>query len=366
MRLSATRFLLGLAIGLTALAVVSPNSAEAAVRTATLDDARDVRLSISPPNMPDLRQLSVSYDDAGTVTVTVSFFEDTRSLPSAWHATEVSWILGRASGTDCDYIAYPESKGYFTGRIGINGTGSAQLSGFEGKLTPTSFSWSPDHLTATAVFSNPNLAGRDYQCVTPGFTTWVRSTASNPYSNYGVGCDCWYVGSSQDGDALEKFWFAGLEPASRPAPSAPAQAVTVCTNGVDDDGDGVMDLLDPGCKGEKGGASEIDPAPVASKLTIYELRATKRCRLDVAVEVTPDLEPVDLFPFGKVQIRVRGVSGTGRRYDKTRRLPLGDDPGYAFKLKSGTYRVSASYRGDRFRKSSTTKSRTVRVCRRPR
>jgi len=63
---------------------------------------------------------------------------------------------------------------------------------------------------------------------------------------------------------------AGAEPASvesalpqvtTPALSAPtAASLPVCSNGLDDDGDGLLDLDDPDCVGDPNGASE-EPAP---------------------------------------------------------------------------------------------------------
>src|SRR4051794_14113940 len=85
--------------------------------------------------------------------------------------------------------------------------------------------------------------------------------------------------------------------------------------------------------GHRSGNSEQDPAPMKSTFRLVGLRAIKSCRLAVSVEVLPDLKPLRLFPFGKVEVSVRGTSGKGRRYRKTRHLPLGDSAGYVFHLK---------------------------------
>src|SRR4051794_14052503 len=50
------------------------------------------------------------------------------------------------------------------------------------------------------------------------------------------------------------------------APALPAfgQTAAACDDGVDNDGDGRIDLDDPGCHGKRMGTDETDPPPVPS------------------------------------------------------------------------------------------------------
>src|SRR4051812_14769520 len=77
---------------------------------------------------------------------------------------------------------------------------------------------------------------------------------------------------------------AGAEPASvesaaprgvAPPPSAPSPAsLPVCSNGLDDDGDGLLDLEDPGCLGDPNGASEeAAPTPPATEAEAAPIEA---------------------------------------------------------------------------------------------
>lgn len=343
-----------------ALLLLLPSSA-LAVRSGSVDDPRDIQLSLTPPNMPDVQQVAVSYDEAGSVTATITFWEDTRTRPTSWYGTEVQFIVGarNAVTSACDYILAPE-KHYFAAHVGLGSSttpyGSGSLAGFEGKLSPTSSSLSADGRTVTVTYSNPNLANRNYECVSPLATTWVYSTASNLYSNYGIGCDCWYVASSELGDSLQDFWFVGFKPAPPPAPPPPApKPVPACSNGEDDDDDGWVDLEDPGCKGYKTRGSEADRYPVRAR---FALKAkANRCEVETEVEVLPDMRPASRFPFGRVRIRVRGP-----RYDKVRYIQLGTSDLYGFSVRrSGTYRVSGFYPGDEWRTRSPARRKLVRV-----
>ena len=58
-----------------------------------------------------------------------------------------------------------------------------------------------------------------------------------------------------------------LPQATTAAPAPPAPPLPVCSNGIDDDGDGLLDVGDPDCLGDPAGASE-EPAPGAAPAEI--------------------------------------------------------------------------------------------------
>jgi hypothetical protein len=147
-------------------------------------------------------------------------------------------------------------------------------------------------------------------------------------------------------------------------PAGPSEGpLVVCNDGLDNDADGVVDLDDPGCRGKRTGTDEADPAPVPSTLTLRTLRPYG-CGIETGVRVLPDLAPKRLFPFADVEVQLQGIAGPARGLHKTRRLPLGRDPGYLFKsLRRGRYRVRAQYVGDPFRLASAIATRTIRLSR---
>jgi hypothetical protein len=144
------------------------------------------------------------------------------------------------------------------------------------------------------------------------------------------------------------------------APSALGQQAPVCDDGIDNDGDGRFDAgEDPGCAGDRVGADETDPAPVASSAAVRRA-GPWGCGLEVGVEVLPDLVPARLFPFAEVQVTVRGRSGEARSIERSRQLPVAADPGYLFqRLRPGRYDVTATYLGDPFRLRSATAQRSA-------
>ncbi len=375
--------------------------------------------------MPDVKAVDVNYDDAGALTVSATFYDDTRARPSTWYATEVSVIVGQTKITngraDCDSLLLPAAH-YATATVGFNrgrAYASGSVAGFEGSLTTTP-TLSADGRVLTAVFTNSALARRSYECVSPSGSTWVISTPENLYSRYDAGCDCWYVYSTTSSDGLARFWFSGSEPPTAPAcnngidddgdgktdyPSdlgcssytgisetnpmcndgidndgdgkidypedttcTTSSGTTegpprpACSNNRDDDGDGKTDQKDPGCRGKSSGTSETDPPPVRSVFKLSKLSPTAQCGLDVTVDVLPDLKPVKVFTFRRISLTVKKISGPGRNYQSARKLPLSESSGYHFKTGPGRFRVSGYYLGDAFRKKSRQATRTVTVC----
>jgi hypothetical protein len=66
---------LGLSLALVFLLALAPTASQAEVRTLTIADPADATPTISGiPNNPDIRQVSISYDASGSLTLTASFY----------------------------------------------------------------------------------------------------------------------------------------------------------------------------------------------------------------------------------------------------------------------------------------------------
>lgn len=374
----------GLLMSVTLAFVGTATSASAEVRGGTGSDPRDVPEAVSGGRQPDIESVRVSYDSAGTLSATVRLFE-------AW--TQTSQIYPNV-GISVGSSSSPYSYGCSTsghGDVSMLGyldpssysKGAASLWGYDGSI-PAERTFSADGRETTYTVTAPQLAGRNYICAT--FISLFRSDPDGHCSPSLSNCE--RISYRYTGDTADEFFFDGHTPA-RPAcddgvdnegdgkvdvadpdcdyssqGTSEGSPPTACANRRDDDGDGKVDRDDPGCRGSRAGTSEADPKAVRSSFRLTSLKATRRCHLDTQVEVLPDLVPARLFPFAKVSLTVRGISGDVRSYRKTRRLPLGYSSGYRFKnLEPGRYRVSGYYPGDRYRLRSRTRSRTVSVCR---
>src|SRR4051794_24118582 len=151
-------------MGGVAFMLLAPSSALAGVRAVGVDDPVDVPKALNPPNMPDLSRFDVVYDDAGSVAVTLGFYEDIRQRAAGFYSADFSFILGRVGGnqyTPCEYILDP-AKHLFSATISLSGYATGQVSGFTGTLNPQT-TISPDGRTISATFANAALAGQDYQ-----------------------------------------------------------------------------------------------------------------------------------------------------------------------------------------------------------
>lgn len=102
---------------------------------------------------------------------------------------------------------------------------------------------------------------------------------------------------------------------------------------------------------------EADPAPVASTATVT-YAAPYGCALNTAVEVRPELVPARLFPFGDLQLTIRGRSGAAQGIARSRTI-AGDGAHLFERLAPGRYDVSATYLGDPFRLRSATAQRSA-------
>lgn len=364
--------------------VTAVAAAQAEVRVGSGTDPRDVPEAVSGGRQPDIEGVRVSYDSAGVLSVTVRLFEPWTQTSKAYPNFDIA--IG-SSSTSYSYSCSTSGQGdvFMLGYLdpASASKGAVSLMGYDGSI-PAERSFSADGRETTFTVQAPQLAGRNYICATSSSVF-----RSDPYGHCSPSINnCERISYRYTGDTASEFFFAGFAP-SRPAcddgidnegdgkvdiddpdcdydrtRTSEGAPPTACANGRDDDGDGKVDRNDPGCKNSKAGTSETDPAPVRSSFKVISLGVTRKCHLDTQVEVLPDLVPERLFPFNKVSLTVRGISGKARGYRKTRRLPLGYSSGYRFKsLKPGRYRVSGYYPGDRYRLRSRTRSRTVSVCR---
>jgi hypothetical protein len=359
---------------------LGPAAAEAQTRSGAGSDPRDVPEALSGGRQPDIEQVRVVYDPAGTLSVTVRLYEPFASTNGAYPYFETT--IGSAVASYSRGCS-PSNSGDVTlnGSISSSPWATVRMSGYDGSLSPTR-SMSGAGREITFAVSASQLASRNYIC--EGESSVYRPDEYGHCAPSNYNCD--YISYRYTGDTTAEFFFDGYAP----PPTACSDGIDnegdghvdlddsdchndrggdsegspppVCSNKRDDDADGKVDRQDPGCKGESEGATEDDPEPVASKFRFTRIRVTRACRMDLTVEALPDLAPKKLFPFKKVVVTVRGLSGAGSNYTATRRLPLAADPRYGFRLKPGRYRVTGRYPGDRFRKPSRTSKRTVSVC----
>jgi hypothetical protein len=292
-----------------------------------------------------------------------------------------------------------------------------RVNGYEGTVTGTR-TFSSDKREVRFSFAHAALAGRDYRCVTySSLYTPDPDGHCSPSDN-----NCERISYRYTYDTVDPFYFHGFEPP--PSPPAPAcddhvdndgdgatdypfdegcsettaaseanppcndgfdndgdgktdyqnddgcsydrhgssegPPPTECANRRDDDGDGNVDLKDPGCRGKAASASEVDPAAVPSRFRLSRVKVT-RCGIDTEVQVLPDLAPLRVFPFKKVVITVRRGA-----FKRTHRARLGNDRAYRFGLlRPGRYTVTGYYPGDAWRLRSKPHTRHVTVPRRP-
>lgn len=206
------------------------STVHAEVRTTVVLDPQDAAPTVSGvPNTPDIKQVSATYDTAGTIRFVVEFFNTPEALDlSSKYAFIGEFVVGRRAGSS----AYP----YCGGGAGTISYGQhhifsmlvqfydrATVEGYEGFLE-FSRSTSPDGRTVTVSASSPVLANRDYTCFTYRVRNRHRSSASDIYSDYDSSCACWYrwglddvLGRSVDSEDEDINYFDGYEPVP-PAP----------------------------------------------------------------------------------------------------------------------------------------------------
>ena len=152
---------LALLICVTSLAVASEASAD--VRSSSIDDPRDTPVDVNGNyNHQDVQQVRVSYDTAGTLTVTVRFFAPVPPSPSYR-----SFELTLGSGLDgCTGDGADASMSF--GATQANGSSnSVRIRNLEGSI-PVTRTVSADGYEITATATHPALANRAYKCSANG------------------------------------------------------------------------------------------------------------------------------------------------------------------------------------------------------
>lgn len=195
----------------------------AEVRSVAVDDPADATPTISgTPNNPDVSKVTASYDSAGSITMTIDFYNAYTALDySQNYAFWSNFSFGGPyqaddPGTSCSAVISGQHHVYATSTVFFD---RATVSGFDGYLSFTRTA-SPDNKSITLTASSPSLANRDIRCMTYTLKARRRSTASNINSDYDSGCDCWYVGSLLDvtGESANQYsiegtiWFPGMKP----------------------------------------------------------------------------------------------------------------------------------------------------------
>jgi hypothetical protein len=379
---TASRFLL-----VAAFLAVAPSAASAEVRSAAIDDARDAPESLNGPRALDIERVAVNYDTSlGRVAVTVRLFERWEDTQGQYPYVELRLVERKSARWDS--CSASGSKGILiNGSLAPYGENSttATHSDYDDTASGTR-TMSADGRDTTFIVEHPAFANRDAVCV-----SHVMTYFPDPYGHCSPSDNnCQRISYRYYGDATGIFFFAGHELYEPPKPAcsdgldnegdgnidlsdpdcsydykgtSEGAPPTACDNKRDDDGDGKLDLNDPGCQGKRTNTTETDPTPVKAKFRFDRVKATRSCAVDIEVEVLPDLVPERLFKFGKVEITVSGIRGKARGYRKTRTLPLGTHPNYLFKrLKPGRYKVTGRYLGDQWRLKTKRTVRKVKVC----
>lgn len=207
-----------------ALGLLIPSAASAEIRTAHAADPADAMPTISGvPNNPDIAAVVVSYDTAGSITITASFYNAFNTLDTSenfgfWGDFSIT-ESGESYGGDTSYCFGTSTSGlygqhhvYSNGSVTFNNEGS--IGGYSGKL-PFTRTEGADHKSVTISASSPALANHDWKCLNYSLHARTHASISNPYSEYGAGCDCWYVNRELDklgNEAFQGIWFDGFQP----------------------------------------------------------------------------------------------------------------------------------------------------------
>ena len=194
-------FRLALVAVLAALAAGAPPAA-GAVRTLHVDDpldAQDPTPSLQPrPLAPDITAVDATYDEAGSISLAVTFANEHDQPPS------VDVVFGCAGTPVTTAIIYRERSfsGPEDGPSSWDDQGSATLDGFDGAVYST-VNEPEGSRTMRASFAHEQFAGRQYRCVR---ARWDDSD---------------FAGARDDTAA---GWFAGFEPMRLDAATALATA----------------------------------------------------------------------------------------------------------------------------------------------
>lgn len=247
-----------------------PAVASGAVRSLHIDDpidAQDPTPSLDRrPVAPDITAVDAAYDDAGTLTVAITFVNE-HDLPPV---TEVAF---GCAGTPVFTARLQRERAASGGDDpGWEDQGTGRLEGFEGAVH-SSAPAAEGSRTVRAGFTHAQFARRGYRCVR---AEWAPG------------------GSGAEREDLASGWFAGFEPMTigRPEAEREARAALERRLGARYRGARARYVR---CPEEQGIAGEADPGEVgtdpepASALCEFHLRRGRRVTLGgVAVKADDD------------------------------------------------------------------------------
>jgi hypothetical protein len=223
----------GLGLWLVVLGLAA-GPASAQQRTGSTSDPRDQPSNLSGPNRPDIAGVGVIYNPNGTLTLRVTLYQSVYDTQSGY---SFHLSVGSSYGADYDYgdcLSDKTGDAALSGSIDPTESTPMELTvvGYEGTLTPTR-TISADGGRVDFTTSSGALANRDYRCGTES------ELSPYGYPSYG----------SYGDDTAAQFSLNGYEP-----PPAPA-----CSDGIDNEGDGLTDWEeDYDCDGPSG-TSEGQP-----------------------------------------------------------------------------------------------------------
>lgn len=233
-------------------ALAAPASAE--IRSGVASDPVDVPTDINGvPSSADIESVRASYDTAGTLTLIATFFQPVGRY-------NVSWGV---AGSNCS-VSTEAGGGAFASADPSSGTGTLSVTGFSG-FVPATVSVSADRRAVMLEATHPVLANRAFGCI---YSTSSSFTGSRHYDS---GCSCFTT--VYDMDAAPALQLSSSTPIEKviappPAPATPdvggdtpdpaptTKPKPACGDGVDNDGDGTIDMGDWGCA-TKADASEV-------------------------------------------------------------------------------------------------------------
>lgn len=409
----------------SAVLVIAPGTAMAGQVRA--DDPADGQATVSgKPSAPDVSRLELDYDPTGSITLTVRFHAALDTIDTAQnYAFYSNFTVGHTYRNNKRYSCGTSTAGDVSGQHHVLGSSitffdQATVQGFDGLLQFTR-TVAADKRSITITGSSPVLAGRSYDCATYVLRGRRRGPAENLNTRYDEHCNCWYfatdydlVGERSPVDFGAPLYFEGYAPPSIPAcddgvdndgdgavdildpgcadANGPSEANPACSDGLDNDGDGDVDITDDDCSfdsrrtsegapppacangrdddgdgksdrsdpGCRGKASGTDETDPAAVRSTFRLRA-KAVRSRCRIDTGVEVLP-DLAPEKLFPFAKVQLTVRGPHYRVTRKLPLADVDGYRFKLRrAGRYTVTGHYPGDPFRLKSKTLTRRVTV-----
>lgn len=211
--------------------LLSPATASAEIRTATAIDPPDATPTVSGiPDNPDISQVDVTYDSAGSLTITAHFYNPVNAVNTSEHFDFWStFIVGEGSasslypgfcGPSSGAAGAVDGQHHVYSSVGTSIYNQADVRGYSGKLQFTR-SESADRRSVTISATSPALANHNYTCLGYSLFASQRASVSNLKSEYSEACGCWYIPERLDylgPEWCSGIWFNGFMPPPPPPP----------------------------------------------------------------------------------------------------------------------------------------------------